>query len=254
MAAVALAVVGVVVGAVTALARQIRIVKARHSVDDERPPTVRPAADLPAADLPAADLPAADLPAADLPTADLPAADLPAPGSRRSDSAPPTASEESPRRASTTFGATRIFVCYRRADSEAAAGRLYDGVAAWRRDANVFMDVDSVPYGHDFVDAMLDAVRAADLVLAVIGPNWLGAESPASRRIDDPQDNVRLELAAALRLGKRIVPVLVGGAEMPRAADLPASLAALARRNAFSLRHATFHDDLRRLLDTIDQR
>ncbi|MFI5954762.1 toll/interleukin-1 receptor domain-containing protein [Cryptosporangium sp. NPDC051539] len=146
----------------------------------------------------------------------------------------------------------RIFLSYRRADSQDVAGRLFE--ALWPRfgPQNVFIDVDSVRPGRDFVDAMLEAVESVDVVIAVIGRSWLSStDSDGRRRLDDPHDSVRLEVETALRLGKQVIPVLVGGAGMPRAEELPAALAPLARRNAIGLSHTTFRGDLERLVVAI---
>jgi hypothetical protein len=82
-------------------------------------------------------------------------------------------------------------------------------------------------------------VGACAVLLAVIGPRWLAAEGDAGRRLDDPQDWVRLEIEAAIERRVRVIPVLVDGATMPPARDLPPSLQPLARRHAITLHPAT---------------
>lgn len=134
-----------------------------------------------------------------------------------------------------------IFVSYRREDAKHAAGRLVDRlVAAVGRD-KLFMDVDNIEPGLDFVKVLNDQVARADVLLALIGPNWLDARDPRGvRRLDNPDDFVRIEIEAALARDIRIVPVLLDGAQMPGADALPSSLHALARRQAVRISHERF--------------
>jgi hypothetical protein len=131
---------------------------------------------------------------------------------------------------------SRIFVNYRREDTPAHAGRLYDWLRDRYGETQVFMDVDSISHGDDFVAAIERVVRSADVMLVVIGEKWLTvADEHGSRRLDDPEDFIRIEIEAALTSNIRVVPILVGGAEMPSSEDLPGSLAMLNRRQAFEL-------------------
>ena len=114
--------------------------------------------------------------------------------------------------------------------------------------ANVFMDVDSVAPGEDFVRKIGDTIAMCDLFLLVIGPGWLNARTAdGRRRIDLPGDFVRIELSAALTRGVKIIPVLVDGAQMPRQEDLPEDVAQMVRHNAVFLGHATFRRDMEAL-------
>src|SRR5215813_2477651 len=98
------------------------------------------------------------------------------------------------------------------------------------------MDIDTIPLGVDFVGVIEDAVARCDVLLAVIGPRWLTSQdAQGSRRLDDPNDFVRLEIEAALKRGVRVVPVRVDGAAMPAAEQLPPSLRPLARRQAIEM-------------------
>jgi hypothetical protein len=143
----------------------------------------------------------------------------------------------------------RIFISYRRDDSQADTGRIYDRLVARLPPGCVFRDVDSIPAGEDFRQVLTDAVGGCDIVLVVIGPRWLTARGPNGRRLDDPADFVRIEVEAALRLGVRVVPVLVGNAAMPGAAELPPALEQLSFRNARVVRpDPDFHSDMTRLL------
>jgi hypothetical protein len=151
--------------------------------------------------------------------------------------------------------APRVFVSYRRDDSSGHAGRLHDSLAARFGPGNVFMDVASIEPGTDFVAAIEQAVNACDVLVGVIGRLWLDAsDAQGMRRLDDPNDFVRLELASARRGGVRILPVLVQGAQMPKAEDLPEELAALARLQAHELSDSRWHSDLESLLLAIEQR
>ena len=145
-----------------------------------------------------------------------------------------------------------VFISYRRADAAGYAGRLYDRlVEALGRD-HVFMDIDSISYGEDFVEAISRTLAECDIVLVLIGPNWLNISDPnGARRLDSPVDTVRLEVATALELKRRVIPVLVGGAVMPDAQLLPAPLTALSRRNAIDISDRRFNKDAQELVDTL---
>lgn len=131
---------------------------------------------------------------------------------------------------------SRIFINYRREDTPAHTGRLYDWLRDRYGETQVFTDVDSISHGEDFVGAIERVVRSADVMLVVIGEKWLTVgDEHGSRRLDDPEDFVRIEIEAALASNIRVVPILVGGAEMPSSEDVPSSLAMLNRRNAFEL-------------------
>lgn len=141
-----------------------------------------------------------------------------------------------------------IFISYRRDDSAAPARRLYEFLCARFGPASVFIDVETIEIGADFAEVIDTKVRFCDGLVAVIGKAWLTAVDAAGhRRLDDPTDWVRLELAAALGRGIKIIPVLVDGAAMPAARELPAPLVPLARHQALDLRSARFDDDAGRL-------
>jgi TIR domain len=151
-----------------------------------------------------------------------------------------------------TFG--RVFISYRRQETSGLAGRLYDRLAARFGDDQVFMDVDTITLGVDFAEVITQAVSTCEVLLAVIGSRWLAiSDAEGRRRLDDPDDIVRLEIAAALERDIRVIPVLVEGAAMPHREKLPESLVRLTRRNALSLRHESFRADADRLLAAIDQ-
>jgi hypothetical protein len=138
-----------------------------------------------------------------------------------------------------------VFISYRRADASADAGRLYDALRRRFGRENLFMDVDSLRPGEDWVDAVEGAVDGCDVLLAVIGPDWVGAtDRDGELRLGNELDRVRLEIEAALKRAKPVIPVLVEGAAMPLSSELPESLRPLLRRHALRVSHQTFDSDL----------
>lgn len=149
---------------------------------------------------------------------------------------------------------SRIFISYRREDSIACAGRLYDRLADHFGEQHIFMDIDNMRVGLDFVEQIEQAVQACDVLIAVIGRGWLTAENEeGQRRLDNPYDFVRLEIQAALERDIPVVPLIVGGAEIPKASDLPDHLAKLARRHAMKMSDERFRADAERLIEQISE-
>ena len=145
-----------------------------------------------------------------------------------------------------------VVISYRREDTSAHAGRLFDLLTVQLGRGHVFMDVDSIEPGADFVEAIRQAVGTATVLIAVIGPQWLTAKSARNqRRIDDKYDYVRLEVETALQRNIRVIPILVDGAEMPQPDDLPEALRLLTRRNAVRIDSETFRTDVIPLVDTV---
>lgn len=141
-----------------------------------------------------------------------------------------------------------VFISYRRDDSAGFAGRIYDRVAQRLDPKRVFLDVDSIQPGLDFFDVLSEKLRVCDALIAVIGKNWNStADKDNRRRLDDPDDFVRIEIEAALERGIRVIPVLIDGATMPRREDLPDSLQKLRRRQAIEISHNRFDSDVERL-------
>lgn len=99
----------------------------------------------------------------------------------------------------------KIFICYRREDSDVAAGRIYDRLKAHFGDGHVFMDVDDIPLGVDFRAHLEQQIRDCNILIAVIGPRWLTLrDGQDRRRLEAPQDYVRTEIELALA---REIPV-----------------------------------------------
>jgi hypothetical protein len=146
-----------------------------------------------------------------------------------------------------------VFVSYRRQETGHLAGRLHDRLVARFGESQVFIDVDAIEPGVDFAEEISRAVAGCRVLLAIIGPTWLTAtDEHGRRRLDDPDDIVRLEVEAALARGVRVIPILVEGALMPGGQDLPGSLAGLARRNALHMRLETFRHDAERLVAAVE--
>ena len=145
----------------------------------------------------------------------------------------------------------RVFISYRRDDSSGHAGRLADALTQRLGPKSVFQDVATIDVGRDFTDAIERALEDCEAVLVVIGPEWLGGAPSALPRLHDRDDFVRLELATALALDVRVVPVLVGGAELPLASDLPDDVKALAGRQAMVLRDDAWHRDIDGLIASL---
>jgi TIR domain len=141
-----------------------------------------------------------------------------------------------------------IFISYRRGDSSGHAGRLCDRLTARFGDAAVFMDLQDIAPGQNFARSIDETIARCDCVVAVIGPRWVEA---FQQRSAGTEDFVQHEIAAALRRDIALIPVLVGGARMPLAEQLPQPLAALCYRNALEVRDERFDDDVTRLSEAI---
>jgi TIR domain len=147
-----------------------------------------------------------------------------------------------------------IFISYRREDTAADAGRLYDHLSDRFGEDRVFMDIDSIAIGLDFTKAVIEAVSICNMLLVLVGRGWLSiTDGKGRRRIDIPDDWVRVEIEAALLRDIPVVPVLVDGAAMPQAEDLPSSLRPFVRRQAFLLSHTGFKSEIVDLMAAVDK-
>jgi TIR domain-containing protein len=148
----------------------------------------------------------------------------------------------------------KIFINYRRGDDPQAAGRLFDRLQDIFEPQQLFLDVDNIAPGLDFMRVLDERVAECDVVLAVIGKGWIDARDAAgARRLDDPDDFVRIEITSALNQGKRVIPVLIGDTPMPHQEQLPEALRPLARRNAVRLTHERFRADTQGLVKALEQ-
>src|SRR6266508_3378311 len=148
----------------------------------------------------------------------------------------------------------RIFISYRREEAAYPAGWLFDRLADSYGKGQIFKDVDNIELGEDFVERITAAVGSCDVLLALIGPQWLTiADERGQRRLDSSDDFVRLEIEAALTRKVLVIPILVEGASMPDVDQLPPSLAKLVRRQALELSPNRFEFDTGRLLKVLDK-
>lgn len=146
----------------------------------------------------------------------------------------------------------KIFLSYRRADSQVTAGRMAQFLDAVPAIEEVFLDVDAIGVGENFEQKVQDTLARATHVFVLIGPQWLGpADASGRARIFDADDMVNLETRIALRNKIALVPILVDEAPMPRVGELPDELQQLAKINAFTLRTSHFEEDVDNLLDSL---
>lgn len=150
-------------------------------------------------------------------------------------------------------GRRGIFISYRRTDSQPYAGRLADDLREYFPADHVYRDVDSNRAGTDYTLAVDEALADSRVVLAMVGPQWLTASgTDGAARLSDPADLVRIELERALASGIAIMPVMVGGATMPRSEALPESLQSFTRLQAYRLRDEDWRYDFGRLLEELE--
>lgn len=137
----------------------------------------------------------------------------------------------------------QIFINYRREDSSWSAGRIYDNLLLYFDKNQIFIDVDSIGLGDDFIDYVENSIKNCDVLLAIIGSKWLEIIKQKTNQIDF----VRLEIAAALKNNIKIIPILVEDAKMPSIDDLPEEIKFLSRKNAFLLSHISFNNQIEKL-------
>jgi hypothetical protein len=142
----------------------------------------------------------------------------------------------------------KVFISYRREDSAGYTGRLYDSLRTKFGDGNVFLDVSGIDSGRKFADVIQGAIHSCDVLLAVIGPEWLTCVANGKRRIDDPGDLVRTEIVTALDGGIPVIPILVGGAKPVSTATVPAALQALTAIDAHDMTDERWAFDTERLI------
>lgn len=147
-----------------------------------------------------------------------------------------------------------IFVSYRRTDTSAYAGRIGDHLRQHFGENQVFIDVESIGPGESFRRIVEDNLRTCRIFIALIGANWLVVqETDGTRRLDNPDDHVRREVAIALeRQDCRVIPLLVGGATLPCKSDLPRGLHSLCEHNYVNLRDEKFSIDMQAFLGELD--
>jgi TIR domain len=144
-----------------------------------------------------------------------------------------------------------IFISYRREDASGYAIAIYNKLCGAMGKEHIFMDVNAIDPGVDFVERIENAIASCDVLLVLIGKKWLTASNGPNRRLDEPNDFVRLEVSTALKRDIRVVPILVDDAIMPKTEELPDNLKLLARRNALRASNTSFNDDIDRLIEKL---
>jgi hypothetical protein len=148
----------------------------------------------------------------------------------------------------------RIAISYRRSDSSAITGRIFDRLAAHYGKESVFMDIDNIPFGTDFRSHIQAVLQETEVLIVVIGPQWLGVDAGGAVRMSQESDPVRAEIEAAQARSLPLIPVLVDGARMPASAELPATFKDFAFLNAAEVATGRdFHPHLDRLIGAIDR-
>ncbi len=147
-----------------------------------------------------------------------------------------------------------VFISYRREETAAYAGRIRDRLVQEFGQDQIFMDIDTIELGVDFTKVIDEAVAEVDVLLCIIGRNWLTIKDGNGKpRIDDPTDFVHLEIANAIKRDIRVIPILVKNAEMPTAHQLPPDLLLLSKRNTLKLSDTRFHTDVDQLIKSIQK-
>jgi len=140
-----------------------------------------------------------------------------------------------------------VFISYRRSDSAAMAGRIKDNIEKYLPNVSVFMDVDSIDGGEDFKSRIEQSIAKTNILLVLIGPQWVFNRERHNRMMDD-NDFVRLEVASAIDADVKVYPILLEDSRMPSANDLPNDIQAITALNALEIRHSRFADDLKNCL------
>lgn len=141
----------------------------------------------------------------------------------------------------------KIFICYRRSDTEWYADDIHAKLKAAFGDTHVFLDVGEIQPGDLFGTVIQERIAQCDVFLALIGPKWI-TDNEGRKRIHDENDYVRHEITTALRMGKRVIPVLLEGARMPVASELPSDIEGLADRDALELTKLEIREGADRLI------
>jgi hypothetical protein len=147
-----------------------------------------------------------------------------------------------------------IAISYRRSDTSALAGRIFDRLSAHYGEHEVFMDIDNIPFGVDFRSHIRETLQRTDVLIALIGADWLGRDAAGTARIRQEKDLVRVEIETALERKIRIIPVLIDGAKMPDDSELPATFGNFAFLNAAEMSSGRdFRTHMDRLVFAIDR-
>lgn len=147
----------------------------------------------------------------------------------------------------------KIAISYRRSDAD-VTGRIFDRLVQRYGKESVFRDIDNIPFGMDFRKVVNEALQGTDALVAIVGPNWRGARTFGGAKIKEANDYVRIEVETALQRNIPVIPVLIGGAALPRPTQLPDGLREFSFRNAASIESGrNFDTDTERLIRSMDQ-
>ena len=144
-----------------------------------------------------------------------------------------------------------IFISYRRTDSTHAARAIYERLRAEFGPDRAFIDLESIEYGVDFIDVLNEKLTTCEVMLVLIGSNWIGRIDPTGNRLDDENDFVRLEVRTALQRGIRVIPMTVDGVAMPRSTDLPEDIRAILRLQVMPFDFIKFDSEVAKLVFTL---
>ena len=148
----------------------------------------------------------------------------------------------------------QILINYRRDDTSGYARLIFDRLISHFGEDRIFMDVDGIEPGQDFVKVIDSAVGSCKVLIALIGRNWKDvADESGNRRLENPEDFVRLEIQTALTRDIPVIPTLIQGATMPNGKDLPEDIKSLTRRQAIEINHKSFNTDVERLIRSLEK-
>ncbi|MEH6470368.1 MAG: peptidoglycan-binding protein [Halopseudomonas sp.] len=146
-----------------------------------------------------------------------------------------------------------IFISYRREDADGFARSLFQSLTAHFGSDQIFMDVEDIELGLDFIEAIDKSLSSCGVLLVLIGKEWLSCvDSEGQPRLENPDDFVRMEVASALRRKIRVIPVQVRGAAMPKSSQLPEELQQLTRKQALELHHDRWNADIEQLISALE--
>lgn len=147
----------------------------------------------------------------------------------------------------------QIFISYRRDDTSWVTTSIYQSLLKHFSKEQIFRDIDSIPYGVDFLELIEKEVSKCEVFIAVIGKDWMRL-TDVTNTLENSTDFVRIEIATAFKNQVRVIPVLIDGAKMPKPNELPEEMKPLARINAVPISNARFNADIDKLIEVLHQK